>query len=159
MITYDKKEVKFSGCPGCAYYNHEFELSCGMAFRNENFTISQDWEVPIKGMMIIAPKRCINKLCELSNEERNELFYIVNKTMNILKENKVSETFVLIFDERKNVHFHVCIVPKLKWMNKLTNDIAGDLAKVIQYSKSTFIKDKDYREIKLISELVTKGMK
>jgi len=157
MITYDKKEVTYSGCPGCAYFNHEFELSCGMAYQNDNFTISQDWELPIKGFMVLSPKRHVNEMCELTDDERNELFYLVNRTMEILKKNKVSETFILTFEERKHIHFHVCVVPKHSWMNELTTDVAGDLKKIIEYAKQTFVTDKDYDEIKQVSEMITKG--
>lgn len=43
MISYNNKEIVFNGCPGCAYGKHEFELDCGMAYENERFTMSQDW--------------------------------------------------------------------------------------------------------------------
>lgn len=159
MITYDKKEVSFLGCPGCAYFNHEFELSCGMAYQNDNFTISQDWELPIKGFMVLSPKRHVNELCELTDDERNELFYLVNRTMEILKENKVSETFILTFEERKNIHFHVCIIPRYEWMKQLTTSISDDFNKIIKYAKNTFITQKDYDEIKLVSNIVSKNLK
>ena len=40
MIKYANEEVKYGGCPGCAYANHEFGLPCGMAFENARFTLS-----------------------------------------------------------------------------------------------------------------------
>ena len=76
MINYANEEIKFSGCPGCAYAKHEFELPCGMAYENENFTLSQDWELPIDGFLIVSPKRHIEKFSELTNEERK---YIIDK--------------------------------------------------------------------------------
>ena len=54
MISYNNNEIKYNGCPGCAYANHEFSLDCGMAFENNNFTVSQDWEFPIKGFFIVV---------------------------------------------------------------------------------------------------------
>ena len=159
MITYDKKEVKYTGCPGCAYFNHEFELSCGMAYQNDDYTISQDWELPIKGFMVISPKRHINELYELTDKERDELFCLVNRTIEILKSNKVAETFILTFEERKNVHFHICIIPRYDWMKTLTSDIAGDLKKIIEYAKQTFTTQKDFEGIKQVSELITQGFK
>ena len=53
MINYANKKVEFTGCPGCAYANHKFELPCGMAYENERFTLSQDWELPIEGFMVV----------------------------------------------------------------------------------------------------------
>lgn len=89
MISYNNKEIVFDGCPGCAYGNHKFHLDCGMAYENERFTLSQDWELPIQGFFIVSPKRHIEKLSELTAEERNEMFYIVDKTVKILRDNKI----------------------------------------------------------------------
>ena len=52
MISYNNKEIIFKGCPGCAYGKHEFNLECGMAYENDRFTLSQDWELPIQGFCI-----------------------------------------------------------------------------------------------------------
>ena len=54
MINYANQEVHVTGCPGCAYARHEFELPCGMAFENDRFTLSQDWELPIQYMPFIT---------------------------------------------------------------------------------------------------------
>ena len=48
MKNYANEEINFQGCPGCAYGNHEFELPCGMAYENENFTLSQLYRVPCR---------------------------------------------------------------------------------------------------------------
>ncbi len=69
IISYCNEEINYSGCPGCAYANHEFELPCGMVYENERFTISQDWELPIQGFMIVSPKKCIEKFSELSQDD------------------------------------------------------------------------------------------
>ena len=61
MISYNNKEIIFKGCPGCAYGKHEFNLECGMAYENDRFTLSQDWELPIQGFFIVSPKRHIEK--------------------------------------------------------------------------------------------------
>ena len=42
MKSYANEEITFNGCLGCAYAKHEFELPCGIAYENENFTLSQD---------------------------------------------------------------------------------------------------------------------
>ena len=91
MISYNNKEIIFKGCPGCAYGKHEFNLECGMAYENDRFTLSQDWELPIQGFFIVSPKRHIEKLCELTKDERNEMFEIVDKTVKILRDNKICE--------------------------------------------------------------------
>ena len=58
MKNYANEEISYRGCPGCAYAKHEFELPCKMAYENDNFTLSQDWELPIEGFLIVSPKKC-----------------------------------------------------------------------------------------------------
>lgn len=68
MKNYCEEEIEFVGCPGCAYSKHEFSLPCGMAYENENINMSQDWELPIPGFMVISPKKHVEKITELSDE-------------------------------------------------------------------------------------------
>ena len=154
MNSYNNKEISFDGCPGCAYGRHEFELDCGMAYENERFTMSQDWEVPIKGFFIVSPKRHIEKLCELTDDERNEMFYIVNKTVNILRENKICDRFDYIFEEKENRHLHVWILPRYNWMEEVVDDIIDNIGTIFEYAKNNFRSSKNYEEIKRITEIV-----
>ena len=45
-----------------------------MIYENDNFTLSQDRELPIIGFFVISPKKHIENFNELSSEERNEMF-------------------------------------------------------------------------------------
>ena len=80
MINYALEEIHFEGCPGCSYAKGEFSLPCGMAYENERFTLSQDWELPIEGFFVVSPKRCVEKFSDLSCDEQHEMFDIVDKT-------------------------------------------------------------------------------
>ena len=154
MIIYNNKEIIFKGCPGCAYGKHEFNLECGMAYENDRFTLSQDWELPIQGFFIVSPKRHIEKLCELTKDERNEMFEIVDKTVKILRDNKICERFDYIFEEKENRHLHVWILPRYNWMNKIVNDIIDNIGIILEYAKTNFRNDENYEEIKRISDIV-----
>lgn len=154
MISYNNKEIVFEGCPGCAYGNHEFELDCGLAYENDRFTLSQDWELPIQGFFVVSPKRHIEKLCELSDEERNEMFYIVDKTVKILRDNNICDRFDYVFEEKENRHLHVWIMPRHEWMNEIVDDIIDDIGVIFKYAKSNFRNDDNYEEIKRITDIV-----
>lgn len=154
MISYNNKEIIFKGCPGCAYGKHEFNLECGMAYENDRFTLSQDWELPIQGFFIVSPKRHIEKLCELTKDERNEMFEIIDKTVKILRDNKICERFDYIFEEKENRHLHVWILPRYNWMNKIVNDIIDNIGIIFEYAKTNFRNDENYEEIKRISDII-----
>ena len=154
MISYNNKEIVFEGCPGCAYAKHEFLLDCGMAYENEKFTVSQDWELPIKGFFIVSPKKHIEKLSELTDEERNEMFYIVDKIVKILRDNKICDRFDYIFEEKENRHFHVWILPRYKWMNNVCDDIIDNIGLIFEYAKKNYRNNEIYEEIKKITDIV-----
>ena len=154
MISYNNKEIIFKGCPGCAYGKHEFNLECGMAYENDRFTLSQDWELPIQGFFIVSPKRHIEKLCELTKDERNEMLEIVDKTVKILRDNKICERLDYIFEEKENRLLHVWILPRYNWMNKIVNDIIDNIGIIFEYAKTNFRNDENYEEIKRISDII-----
>lgn len=159
MIIYNNKEILPNKCPGCAYGNHEFKLDCGMAYENEKFTLSQDWEVPIKGFFIVAPKRHIEKLCELTDDERNEMFFIVNETVKILRKNKICERFDYIFEEKENKHLHVWILPRYNWMDEVVDNIIENIGVIFEYAKRNFKNSKNYEEIDRITKIVKNNLK
>lgn len=156
MKNYANEIIEYNGCPGCAYANHEFELPCGMAYENDNFTLAQDWELPIPGFMIASPKRHIEKLEELSNIERNELFNIVNNTIKILRNNNICDRFDVIFEEKENKHFHVWIMPRYEWMNKICDDIIHHVDVIMNYAKENLRNKETYNEINKASDIVKK---
>lgn len=156
MISYANEEIKFNGCPGCAYAKHEFELPCGMAYENNDFTLSQDWELPILGFFIVSPKRHVEKFEELTSFERNEMFDIVDKTIKILRKYNVCDRFEVIFEEKENRHFHVWIMPRHAWMNELVDSIISNIGIILEYSKQNFRTDEIYEKIKEVTLIVQK---
>lgn len=138
MINYCNEKVEFKGCPGCAYAKHEFELPCGMAYENERFTLSQDWELPIPGFMVVSPKKCIEKFSELNENEKIEIFKIVDKAILILRENSICDRFDVIFEEQENRHFHIWIMPRQEWMLEIVDDIIDHIGEVFSICQTAF---------------------
>lgn len=154
MINYANEVVEFNGCPGCAYANHEFVLPCGMAYENDRFTLSQDWELPIPGFFVVSPKRCVANFDELTEEERVEIFAIVNKTINILKKNDVCDAFNVVFEEKQGRHFHIWIMPRHEWMSELVGDIIDNIGQIFEYAKNNLRTPENLNKIIEITEIV-----
>ena len=159
MISYNKRAITYDGCPGCAFAGHKFHLDCGLAYENERFTLSQDWELPIPGFLIVSPKRHIEMLSELTDEERNEMFSIADKAVRIMRENHICERFDYIFEEKENRHLHVWILPRYAWMTECADDIVSNLGAIFDYALDHFRNEDKYREIERITEIVKNGFK
>jgi len=154
MINYANEKIEFNGCPGCAYGKHDFILPCGMAYENERFTLSQDWELPIEGFLVVSPKRCVEKFADLTEEERIEIFDITHKAINILRENKVCDRFNIVFEEKENRHFHIWIMPRHKWMEEIVGDIIDHIGTIFDYAKNNFRNEETYKHIEEITNIV-----
>lgn len=150
MIDYSGNVVSYSHkCPGCAYAKGEFELPCGRAYDGENFYLSQDWELPIQGFFVIAPKRHVEHFSELTDSERTQMFDIANKTINILKSHGVCDGYNLIFEEKAGRHFHVWLMPRLEWMKQF-GGITRNIGKIMEHATTNM---RDEENIKRIDEI------
>ena len=159
MINYALEEIKFDGCPGCSYARGEFSLPCGMAYENERFTLSQDWELPIVGFFVVSPKRCVECFSDLTSDEQHEMFDIVDKTINLLRENNICDRFNVLFEEKEKRHLHVWIMPRHKWMKDNVGGITGCIDGVFKYAKENFRNEKVYEKINEVSEIVRHAFK
>ena len=154
MKYYANYNAELIGCLGCAYANHEFIIPCGIAYENNNFTVSQDWELPIIGFFVVAPKRHVEKLEELTSSEKTEMFEIVDKTIRILRQNKICDRFNVVFEEKEGSHFHVWIMPRHKWMEELVAGITKNIGDVFNYAKNKMRIKCVYDEIDKITKIV-----
>lgn len=159
MISYSNEIIDFTGCPACAYANHEFSLPCGIAYENERFILSQDWELPIQGFFVVSPKKCIEKFEQLNSDEKMEMFDIIDKTIKILRNNNICDRFNVIFEEKENTHFHIWIMPRHKWMINLTNGIMKNIGQIFEYARSTMRTEENYSKINAITNIVKKEFK
>lgn len=159
MINYAGEEINIKGCLGCSFSKHEFSLPCGIAYENDKFILSQDWELPITGFFVVAPKKHVESLLELSNNERIEIFEIANKTIEILEKNKVCNNYNMILEEKNKKHFHIWIMPRHEWMEKFDGGIINNIGKIFEYSKLHMRTKENLEEIRKITNIVEKGLK
>jgi len=159
MKNYTGEEIKFTGCPGCAYAKHEFELPCGIAYQNERFTVSQDWELPIEGFYVICPvARHVEHFVELTNKEREEMFMLANEVMQILKDNNVCDSFNIAMQEKAGVHLHVWVYPQHNWIQEQFGDSMAHIIDVFNYAKNNLKTSQTFKNIKKINDIVKKEL-
>lgn len=160
MIDYANNELKFDGCPGCAYAKGEFSLPCGMIYQDEDFTVSQDWELPIPGFIVVCPvKKHVQNIFELDDDTLSKMFLLVKEIENVLIENNIAKDFNIVAQEKENVHLHIWIMPQYEWMKKIHKSSMAKLEDVFAYAKKE-LKTKDtFDEIERVSELLRQKLK
>ena len=154
LISYSGEEIVFEGCPACDYSNHLFSLKSGIAYEDELFMLSQDWELPIPGFLVVSPKRHIEKFCELTSDEKIKIFEIVDKSINILRENNICDNFNVIFEEKPGIHFHIWVMPRHDWMNKEFGNPTKRIDDVFKYAKNNLRDCKNLEYINKITDII-----
>ena len=130
-LTGNEQEIK--NCMGCEIISGELKPFGGILFKNKNFAVVQDFELPIDGFIIISSIRHISKYTELTEEEQIDLAKIINKTLKILETNCVCEEYNIILEE-KDCHFHVWLMPRHKWMIEKFGNVLKNIKAIQNYS-------------------------
>lgn len=107
------REIEFD-CMSCDIVSGKLVPPGGMIYQDQYVTLAGDVEVPIEGFIILAPKRHITSIVELTEIERYKLMEVLNLSIKALKELGICDD-VEIYQEEKH-HLHIWILPKHQWM-------------------------------------------
>ena len=109
-------------------------------FENENFTIHQDWAIPISGFFILDTKKKIKSFTEFSDKESYEFMDLLVKTRKLMKE-RLNIEDVYIFQNEDTEHwFHLWIFPRLEWMEDFWRKIES-VRPIMNYAKENMFTD------------------
>jgi diadenosine tetraphosphate (Ap4A) HIT family hydrolase len=103
-------------CIGCAIAQGTVEVRGGSVINTEYFDVSQDFEVPIPGFMIIATKRHLSSVDQFTDEEAAEFTRILQETRRLQREVLGIESVYIHQEEDTSDHFHVWMLPRHEWM-------------------------------------------
>jgi len=109
------KDIEFD-CLSCDLVNGKVNPPGGMIYEDDTVTLAADIEVPIKGFIILAPKRHVKEFDELSTEEVCHLSVVLKHAIKALKSLKVCENVEVYFEEKH--HLHIWIMPQHEWMKE-----------------------------------------
>lgn len=103
-------------CLSCALTSGLIEPDGGVVLETEHFHAHQDVAYPIKGLMIVASKRHIKCLDELTEEERLDYINVLSKIRKAQREVLEIEHVYYFYNEDTTHHFHTWMVPRYEWM-------------------------------------------
>ncbi len=106
-------------CIACAIQSGEVTLPVERIAETEHFVAEQDFEWPIEGFTIVASKRHIKSITELSEEESADLMRFLISCRNAMRDQLGIKEVTLIQEEGgTSSHFHVWLFPWLPWMDE-----------------------------------------
>lgn len=145
-------------CIGCSIGNGEIVPPGAIITDTKNFVLHQDPEVPIKGFLIIATKRHIKSISELSQEESRELFDLVYEARIAMKD-IVDIHEVTIIQEERSGHFHLWLLPRYEWMNDKFPNSLSSIREIMSYSKENLKTKENIDEVLLVANKLKDAFK
>jgi diadenosine tetraphosphate (Ap4A) HIT family hydrolase len=110
-------------CLSCALTSGLIEPDGGVIFETEHFHAHQDVAYPIEGLVILASKRHIKCLDELTDEERLDYINTLTKIRKAQREILGIDYVYYFYNEDTTHHFHTWLVPRYKWMNEFGKSV------------------------------------
>lgn len=136
-------------CLGCSIGNGEVIPPGGIIAETKNFLLHQDPEVPIKGFLIIASKKHIQSISQITPGESLELFDLVYRARLAMK-NTADINEVTIIQEERSGHFHLWLLPKYEWMTDKFGNSLSSIREMMNYSKENLKMKDNINEILFI---------
>ena len=103
-------------CLSCALTSGLIEPAGGVVYETEHFHAHQDVAYPIKGLIILASKRHVVGLDELTKIERLDYIETLSKIRKAQRDALGIEHVYYFYNEDTTHHFHTWMVPRYEWM-------------------------------------------
>lgn len=127
-------------CMSCAIAKGELELPGGLIYENDYITVGADTEIPLNGFVIVATKRHVNSIADLTEKESHELIYYIAKVIKALKELNIVQEVTVVQEERSK-HLHVWIFPCHEEYKKMFGSGVGSIKSICKYVKDNANKE------------------
>lgn len=110
-------------CLSCALTSGLIEPDGGVILETEHFHAHQDVAYPIEGLVILASKRHIKGLDELTDEERLDYMNSMTVIRKAQREALEIDYVYYFYNEDTTHHFHTWMVPRYDWMNEFGRSV------------------------------------
>ncbi|WP_101842446.1 HIT family protein [Halobacillus sp. Marseille-P3879] len=122
-ITLSNGKVIEVECLSCALTSGLVEPDGGVIIETEHFHAHQDVAYPIKGLIIVAAKRHIKCLDELTEDESLDYINVLTRIRKAQREALGIDYVYYFYNEDTSHHFHTWMVPRYEWMYKFGRSV------------------------------------
>ncbi len=118
-----------------------------LIFKTRDFSVEQDWTIPIPGFFVIISKRNIKSILDLTDKETKEFIYLLRRIRKGMKEILKIDEVYLFQNEDSDSPFHLWIFPRYRWMEKFGRKIQS-VRPIMNYAKENMLNEKVAKEVK-----------
>lgn len=160
--SFNGKMIDVGDCMGCtkAINNGNTEINPGEIMRTKNFDISQDFELPINGFIVIGSIRHIESINEMTMEEKKELIELIDIIIKSLKKLNVCSQYDVVWEEKDNNHFHVWLMPRHQYLlDAMGTNIMKKIGELFNYAKNNLRTEENLKSINETIEKLKQELK
>jgi diadenosine tetraphosphate (Ap4A) HIT family hydrolase len=145
-------------CLSCALTSGIIEPDGGVVIETEYFHAHQDVAYPIRGLIIVASKRHIKCLDELTEEERKDYIDILSKIRKVQREVLDIEYVYYFYNEDTTHHFHTWMVPRYDWMYEFGRSVES-VRPVLLHARNNMNTDENMKEVMSSIKALTEALR
>ena len=144
-------------CLSCALTSGMVEPDGGVVLETEFFHAHQDVAYPIRGLIIVASKRHIKCLDELTEEERIDYMNVLTKIRKAQRDVLGIEYVYYFYNEDTTHHFHTWMVPRYEWMYEFGRSVES-VRPVLLNARNEMNSKQNIEEMMSAIDLLTKEL-
>ncbi len=135
-------------CIACSIQQGKVE-NPGKIAETEYFVAEQDYEVPIPAFVIVAAKRHIYSIDELTENEQQDLIKFIFRLRKMMRKLDIENIYLIQEEDTSNSHFHIWLFPRFKWMHKIGTKVQS-LKPIMDYAHENLkVEEVDYATEKM----------
>lgn len=157
-ITLANGEAVEVECLSCALVNGVIEPEGGVVVETEHFHAHQDVAYPIPGLIILASKRHLKSLDELTEAERLDYITILSKIRKAQREVLGIESVYYFYNEDTTHHFHTWMVPRYGWMYEFGRSVES-VRPVLLHARNEMNDEANVRNVRQAIAALTEELK
>ena len=157
-ITLANGEAVEVECLSCALVNGVIEPEGGVVVETEHFHAHQDVAYPIPGLIILASKRHLKSLDELTEAERLDYISILSKIRKAQREVLGIESVYYFYNEDTTHHFHTWMVPRYEWMYEFGRSVES-VRPVLLHARNEMNDEANVRNVRQAIAALTEELK
>lgn len=141
-------------CIACAIQNGEVTLPVERIAETEYFVAEQDFEYPIEAFVIVASKRHVKSILDLSEEERADLMSFLFSCRKAMKTQLGIDEVTFVQEEHStSSHFHVWLFPWLPWMDeKGYKRKVSEITSIMKVAKDKSMTEENTRTLRVSAQ-------
>lgn len=123
-------------CLSCAVVRGEKEPPGGTILETEFFHAHQDVAYPVPGLVILASRRHLLCLDELTDKEATDYITLLRRIRKAQREVLGIEHVYYFYNEDTTHHFHTWMVPRYDWMRAFGRSVES-LRPILLHARTT----------------------